>query len=327
MLVDERDAGTRPRVLFYLEHAIQDAGLTRAGRAPRRLQADALRRDGRRRDDRATFTTRPISTTGRWPSDEPGRSGDSRPARVRLDHRELEQKAQGYAIANVVPEHLAEVRGREARTDRQDGGRGEGSADEGNHATGTTAPSNSSFRSRPAKPNARLNSERSPQARRLPAGATAKAAGRVEARSADLAAAACGAGRSAGRADGLDREHDRDRRDCRATRRRTRRPAPRGPVPIIMEVERGLGFEPTDREFEKLGYDIESRVPGTGKLRFIEVKGARLDGRNHHRDAQRDSLLLNKPDDFILAIVEFLTDTLTGSTTCADRFSESLISA
>ena len=40
-----------------------------------------------------------------------------------------------------------------------------------------------------------------------------------------------------------------------------------------MEVERGLGFEPDDREFEKLGYDIESRVPGTGKLRFIEVKG------------------------------------------------------
>ena len=42
---------------------------------------------------------------------------------------------------------------------------------------------------------------------------------------------------------------------------------------IIMEIERGLGFEPSDREFEKLGYNIESRVPGTGKLRFIEVKG------------------------------------------------------
>ncbi len=42
---------------------------------------------------------------------------------------------------------------------------------------------------------------------------------------------------------------------------------------IVMEVERSLGFEPTDREFEKLGYDIESRVPGTGRLRFIEVKG------------------------------------------------------
>ena len=27
-----------------------------------------------------------------------------------------------------------------------------------------------------------------------------------------------------------------------------------------MKIERDLGFEPTDREFEKLGYDIESRV-------------------------------------------------------------------
>jgi hypothetical protein len=40
-----------------------------------------------------------------------------------------------------------------------------------------------------------------------------------------------------------------------------------------MEVERRLGFEPRDRETEKLGYDIESRVPGTGRLRFLEVKG------------------------------------------------------
>ena len=40
-----------------------------------------------------------------------------------------------------------------------------------------------------------------------------------------------------------------------------------------MEVERGLGFEPVDCEQEKRGYDIESRVPGEGKLRFIEVKG------------------------------------------------------
>ena len=43
--------------------------------------------------------------------------------------------------------------------------------------------------------------------------------------------------------------------------------------PVGMQVERGLGFEPTDRELEKLGYDIESRVVGTGRLRFLEVKG------------------------------------------------------
>jgi hypothetical protein len=73
-----------------------------------------------------------------------------------------------------------------------------------------------------------------------------------------------------------------------------------------MEVERGLGFEPTDREFEKLGYDIESRVAGTGRLRFIEVKG-RITGAETVTVTKNEILYsLNKPDDFILALVEFL---------------------
>ena len=77
---------------------------------------------------------------------------------------------------------------------------------------------------------------------------------------------------------------------------------------IVIAVERSLGFEPTDREFEKRGYDIESRVPGTGKLRFIEVKG-RVSGAANILVTRNEILYsLNKPDDFILAIVEFLGD-------------------
>lgn len=77
---------------------------------------------------------------------------------------------------------------------------------------------------------------------------------------------------------------------------------------VIMETERQLGFEPTDREFEKLGYDIESRVPGTGQLRFLEVKG-RVSGASTITVTKNEILYsLNKPDDFILAIVEFLDD-------------------
>jgi Domain of unknown function (DUF3883) len=58
--------------------------------------------------------------------------------------------------------------------------------------------------------------------------------------------------------------------------------------------------------FEKLGYDLESRVPGTGKLRFIEVKG-RISGAETITVTRNEILYsLNKPDDFILAIVEFL---------------------
>ncbi|MDS4056053.1 MAG: DUF3883 domain-containing protein [Candidatus Accumulibacter sp.] len=72
-----------------------------------------------------------------------------------------------------------------------------------------------------------------------------------------------------------------------------------------MDIERSLGFDPTDREFEKLGYDIESRIPGTGKLRFIEVKG-RSSGAPTITVTRNEILYsLNKPEDFILAIVEF----------------------
>ena len=41
----------------------------------------------------------------------------------------------------------------------------------------------------------------------------------------------------------------------------------------VAEAERSLGFEPRDVSKDDLGYDIESRVPGEGRLRFIEVKG------------------------------------------------------
>jgi hypothetical protein len=73
----------------------------------------------------------------------------------------------------------------------------------------------------------------------------------------------------------------------------------------VMAAERAMGFEPTDRELEKLGYDIESRVPDTGKLRFIEVKG-RVDGADTITVTRNEILYsLNKPEDFILAIVVF----------------------
>jgi hypothetical protein len=76
----------------------------------------------------------------------------------------------------------------------------------------------------------------------------------------------------------------------------------------VMEMERSLGFDPTDREFERLGYDIESRDPATGKLRFLEVKG-RISGADTITVTRNEILYsLNKPEEFILAIVEFEVD-------------------
>jgi hypothetical protein len=77
---------------------------------------------------------------------------------------------------------------------------------------------------------------------------------------------------------------------------------------IVMETERQLGFEPVDREFERLGYDIESRDPATGRLRFLEVKG-RVAGADTVTVTKNEILTsLNKPEDFILALVEFQED-------------------
>jgi hypothetical protein len=173
VLVDERDTGTRPRVLFYLEHAMQDAGLTH--------------------------------------------HGDRRVVSKRMDHRAAQLQAQEQA----------------------------------------------------GKPNARLNSgEAHKRAGLLQARPQKRLEElKLEAQISPLSPVVLGGvlvvpmgllTLMSGRASMAPSVPIDTQASARARA-------------IIMEIERRLGFAPTDREFEKLGYDIESRVPGTGKLRFIEV--------------------------------------------------------
>ena len=72
---------------------------------------------------------------------------------------------------------------------------------------------------------------------------------------------------------------------------------------MVMELERRLGYEPRDVSNEKCGYDIESRIPELGCLRFIEVKGRIADALTVTVTKNEILTALNKPDDFILAIV------------------------
>ena len=110
ILVDERDEGTRPRMLFYLEHAIQDAGTSRAGDrrvvSKRMLYVELDSNSNPRNVNYAPYLDyRPLA------SNEPGIDTILDRPECQWVNRELEQLVQGYAIANVVPEHLAEVRG------------------------------------------------------------------------------------------------------------------------------------------------------------------------------------------------------------------------
>jgi hypothetical protein len=72
----------------------------------------------------------------------------------------------------------------------------------------------------------------------------------------------------------------------------------------VLQVERRLGYEPRDVSAEKIGYDVESRDPRGGPLRFLEVKG-RIAGASTVTVTKNEILTaLNEPGSFILALVE-----------------------
>ena len=94
----------------------------------------------------------------------------------------------------------------------------------------------------------------------------------------------------------------------------------------VTDIETSLGYIPHDVSAEKCGYDIESLIPpeirGTlSPLRFIEVKG-RAKGADTVTVTKNEILTaLNKPDEFILAIVE-VDGTNTKTTYLKKPFSE-----
>jgi Domain of unknown function (DUF3883) len=72
----------------------------------------------------------------------------------------------------------------------------------------------------------------------------------------------------------------------------------------VMEAERALGFHPVDVSAHKRGWDIESRDPRGGPLRFIEVKGRHAEGRDLILTKNELIQAMNVADQFVLAIVQ-----------------------
>jgi hypothetical protein len=303
VLVDERDPGTSPKVLFYLEHAIQDASLTRSGDrriVSKRMLYVQLDADGN------AFHMQYAPYLDFRPLKEGEPEVEALLARPECAWitRELEAKAQGHAVAQVVPQHLEEVRSRKVDlVDRTEAAVKDRLTKEINYWDHRSEELK--LQEQAGRPNAKMNSGEARKRADL-------LQGRLEKRLADLK---------------LERQISPlppvvlggflvvpkglldlmaggtviTTGPCVDTQAAAARA--RG---IVMEVERGLGFDPVDRELEKLGYDVESRIPGTGKLRFIEVKG-RVSGAPTITVTKNEILYsLNMPEDFILAIVEFL---------------------
>lgn len=303
VLVDERDMGTQPRVMFYLEHDIQDANKTRSGERriiSRRMLHVELDAEGTTQHvNYAPYLDyRPLA------KDEPGVEAILDRPECAWITRELEQKTQGHAVVHVVPEHLAEVRGPKlaliAKTEAAVKERLTKEITFWDHRAEQLK-----LQEQAGKTGARLNSGECRKRADLLQGRLQKRLEdlKLEAQISPLPPVVLGGllvvpiGLLMVMTGKTEAVHTAPA-DTQASAARARA--------IVMEIERSLGFEPTDREHEKLGYDIESRVPGTGKLRFIEVKGR--DTRAPTITVTRNEILysLNKPDDFILAIVEFL---------------------
>jgi hypothetical protein len=301
ILVDDRDLGTEPRMLFYLEHAIQDANVLRSGEhrniSKRMLYVESDATGTNRHLHYAPYLDyRPLG------SDEPSVGDILALPQCSWVSKDVEQRALSHAVAEVVPQHLAEVRGRRIELiEKTRAAVRDRLTKEINHWDHRAA---------------QLKEQE--QAGRAPARLNSNEAFR---RADDLQA------RLKKRLEELDAEAQITTLPpvviggvlvvpAGLIAQMTGRTLPKPPVDtqasaararsIVMDAERELGFEPVDRETEKLGYDIESRVLGTGQLRFLEVKG-RVTGASTITVTKNEILFsLNKPDAFILAIVEFL---------------------
>jgi hypothetical protein len=300
--VDEGDPGTQPRVLFYLEHAIQDAATTRSGErrviSKRMLYVEMDSQGNARHVQYAPYLDYRPLRTGEVELD----ALLARPDFTWIA-KDLERQALTHAVQHVVPAHLAEVRGPKlALIDKTEAAVKDRLTKEiiyWDHRANEL-----SLQERAGKSNARLNSN---EARKRADGLQARLEGRLnelklERQISPLPPVIIGGVLivPAGLVAFLQEESaspstdDHDNLAAAAAARQA-----------VMEAERALGFEPVDRETDKLGYDIESRIPGTGQLRFIEVKG-RISGASTITVTRNEILYsLNKPDDYILAVVEF----------------------
>jgi len=298
ILIDDTDEGDQPRVLLYLEHSMQDARTDRAGNrriVSRRMQFVEVDAQGTTTNagpapylDYRPLTAEETEAIGRLQT----------PDWMRGD---LETRATEYAAVHLVPQHLGEVRDRkEELIDKTKAAVQDRLTKEINYWDHRAAQLKDQELA--GKANARLNSG---LARQRADELTARLQKRLteleqERKLSPLPPVVLGGALIV--PVGLLRKLQGEESAVPPTFAQDTEHSERLAMQAVMASERRLGYVPRDVSDQKLGYDIEAAIPGTGLLRFIEVKG-RICGAQTVTITKNEILTaLNKPEDFILAI-------------------------
>ena len=299
VLVDEADDSERARVLVFLEHSVQDARTDRTGQrriVSKQLQFCEVGPDGcARAGGYAPYLDyRPAR------EDELGLIDVS--SVIGLSRNDIDEKVLEFAATELVPAHLTEVRSRKEalvdKTKAQVQNRLTKEITYWDHRAAELKDQELAGRT-----NARLNSG---LARQRADDLTARLQKRMadldeERRVSPLPPVVMGGvlviplgilRRLGGEGTTPDGE-TKETAEMEAIGMRT-----------VMNIEERLGNIPRDVSEAKCGYDVESEIPNTGKLRFIEVKGRRKGAPTVTVTRNEILTALNKPEDFILAIIE-----------------------
>ncbi len=301
VLVDPREeSGEEIRVLFYLEHSIQDARTDRQGNrrfVSRQMQFVEMDKTGgvRMAGYAPYLDYRPIT--------EEERRLVERELEAEWLKSDLEGKAVSYAIENLVPRHLDEVKKfKEEMVARTMAAVKDRLTKEINYWDRRAEELKEQELA--GKPNARINSAK---ARERANDLEARLRRRMdeleqERRLSPLPPVATG-GALVVPLNLIRRLNGEGTGEPGLFARETKQ-VERLAMEAVMASERQLGREPRDVSSENLGYDVESKAPKDGRLLFIEVKG-RVAGATTVTITRNEILTaLNKPDDFILAVVE-----------------------
>jgi len=312
ILVDENDPGEEVRALVYLEHSIQDARTERDGRrriVSRRMQYVEVMEPQRHKGHEVRNAGYAPYLDYRPPSPEEHTILETQAplCSLCLGGSNLEAQATTYAITRLVSQHLQEVRERkEELIEKTVRAVKDRLTKEINYWDQRAAALR--LQEQAGKPNAKLNSVRAQQRADELATRLQKRLSELEQERKFSPMPPIVIGGALVVPIGLLQRLQGKREAATSTFARETKRVELAAIDAVMAAERVLGYEPRDVSDQKCGYDIESVVPGTGQLRFIEVKG-RIEGAETITVTKNEILTaLNKPDNFILALVQVPVD-------------------